>query len=265
MPNKRTITFIPRVPSPRPISFDSSTVIIGSRDDADLVLDDSAEPVHALIRMRDDSIELAAFGPLELNGVLVERATLAEGDHIRIGRLSFVFVTTEAEAAAEVSLPHLAGALAGSSGDADLKQFRTEVALYCGGDLLQIAHYEDSATVKIGEGAGNHFLLAARELKEKSFDLVQPSAEGPVVHVPSLAPVELDTKGIRSARGALIDMRRLVDDRLVIGTGEKVAIALEAMTIVVRRVPGATVVTQPVGERIHHPSLARSPSPASAI
>jgi hypothetical protein len=255
---KRTITFIPRVLSPRPISFDAATVIIGSRKDADLVLDDSAEPVHALIRMRPDSIELAAFGPLELNGAVVERATLAEGDHIRIGRLSFAFVTTEEEEApASVALPSLLPNLDGVDRDpagavpTPNGELRTEVALFWGNELLQVGHYGAGATVRIGEGEGNDFVLAAREIKEKSFVLVRPDGAAPTVHVPPLAPVELaDGGGRRSARGALIEAQRLVDDRLRVERGEKVAIALGALTVVVKRVPSTTIATRPLGERV---------------
>ncbi|MCC6809207.1 MAG: AgmX/PglI C-terminal domain-containing protein [Deltaproteobacteria bacterium] len=272
MPRKRTITFIPRVLSPRPISFDSSTIIIGSRPDADLVLDDSAEPVHALIRMRHENVELAAFGPVELNGTIVERATLAEGDHLRIGRLSFVFVTTEQDDApppAPIELPNLEGALAGvdrdvagiptavlASGESEAapakSELRTEVALFWGNELLQVAHFGPGATVRIGEGEGNDFVLAAREIKGKSFVLVEPSDAGPIVRVPSLAPVELDRAGskTRSARGALVEAMRLVDDRLRIEPSEKIAIALDALTVVVKRVPSTAAVTRPLGERL---------------
>lgn len=274
MAKKRTITFIPRVLSPRPLSFEASTVIIGSRPDADLVLDDSAEPVHALVRMRKDTIELAAFGPLELNGALVERAVLQEGDHIRIGRLSFVFVTNEIEdtpvvETAPVELPNLDGALTGVDRDpagipsavlapevidAGRGELRTEVALFWGNELLQVAHYGPGATVRVGEGAGNDFVLAAREIKEKSFVLVEPSAEGPRVNVPVLAPVELDApiagKPNRSARGSLVEQGRLVEDSLRIRENEKLAIALGALTMVIKRVPGTTTVTRPLGERI---------------
>jgi hypothetical protein len=264
---KRIIAFIPRVLAPRPITFDTPTVIIGSRPDADLVLDDASEPVHALVRLRGESVEMAAFGPVELNGTLVERATLAEGDHLRIGRFSFVFVTMEQQEEETrpqppVELPNLEGMLSGvdrdpagipnaviASGDAPLAaaELRTEVALFWGNELLQVAHFAEGATVRVGEGAGNDFVLAAKEIKDKSFVLVGP---GNIVHVPSTAAVEVGTSTQRLDRAALVESARLTSERLHLEKNEKVAIGLGALTLVIKRVPSAHAVARPMSARI---------------
>ncbi len=78
------------------IALDAETISIGRHPDSDIFLDDiTVSRRHAEVKRLDGSFEVSDAGSLNgtyVNKVLVERAVLADGDELQIGKFKLVFL-----------------------------------------------------------------------------------------------------------------------------------------------------------------------------